>query len=357
MIPLRLKVEAPPVSAPLVVRLGCEGGPHDAALVEAGAGACEFDLQGFGLRVSAAWEDVEGDVLLLSPGRDVAHRLIRARSAHNTFLVTEQCDQLCRMCSQPPKPHHVDLFDAFTVAARLAPEGATIGISGGEPTLHKVRLFNFLAECCEARPDLQFHILTNGQHFAPGDLPALRALPPARILWGVPLYAREPALHDDLVGKPGAQALLFDGLALLASAGARIELRTVLMRPNAPDLPRLAQLVSTHLPFISVWAIMQLENIGFARRDWGELFFDHGADPAPLVEAVDLARLRGVETQLYNMPLCTLPARLRAYAPATISDWKRRFQPACEGCSAREACSGFFEWHPRDGAYAEVRPQ
>src|SRR5688572_29941306 len=57
--------------------------------------------------------DVDGDVVFVDPHRSAAHRLVRASSAHNTFLVTERCDQLCVMCSQPPKRGHVDMFPYF----------------------------------------------------------------------------------------------------------------------------------------------------------------------------------------------------------------------------------------------------
>ncbi len=80
---------------------------------------------------------MDGDVILMFPEQRTAHRLIRANSQHNTLLVTEQCDQLCVMCSQPPKKHHVDLFDQFSAAIRLAPPHAFIGLSGGEPCFTK----------------------------------------------------------------------------------------------------------------------------------------------------------------------------------------------------------------------------
>jgi hypothetical protein len=60
----------------------------------------------------------------------------------------------------------------------------------------------------------------------------------------------------------GAYDQLLKNLALMARAGCRIELRTVLMHPNAERLPELASFIAAMLPFIDVWAIMQMENIG-----------------------------------------------------------------------------------------------
>ena len=71
------------------------------------------------------------------------------------------------------------------------------------------------------------------QHFHEEDAAALAELPAGKVLWGIPLYASDPGLHDEIVGKQGAFASLIDSLALLARGGAAIELRTVLMTANA----------------------------------------------------------------------------------------------------------------------------
>lgn len=298
--------------------------------------------------------ELEGDVLLLQPGRGMVQRLVRANSKHNTFLITERCDQLCLMCSQPPKKTHVDMFRHFRSAALLAPENATIGLSGGEPTLFKAELFDFIDFCLTMRPDLSFHVLTNGQHFDDEDTGVLSADRARKVLWGVPLYSTIAETHDRIVGKQGAWQRLMDGLSVLCRSGAAVELRTVVVKENVANLPELARFIATHVPFADPWAIMQLENIGFAKNRWGELFVDHSTNFAPIAEALDLVRLRGVPTTLYNFPLCTVPTAYRRFAPSTISDWKRRYEARCEGCIAKNLCGGFFEWHPVEASYERI---
>ena len=258
------------------------------------------------------------------------------------------------MCSQPPKKHHVDLFPYFETAALLAPEGATIGISGGEPTLFKERLFTFLKRVLDARPDLSFHILTNGQHFEEDDRSAMAGLDRSRIVWGVPLYSHDPSVHDQVVGKQGAQERLLDNLAFLCRVGAAVELRTVLMQPNAAGLPELARFITAMLPFIRAWAVMQTENIGYGRMNWKTLFYDSSEGFDVVGRASDFVRSRGIDARLYNFPLCTVPEAYRHLAPATISDWKRAYREECEGCSLKAECGGFFEWHPRDHGYSKL---
>lgn len=359
MIQLRLKSECDRDLAPFVTRIA-DGEPQcaeDATLTSSEEGGLGYrnGLARFRLR-DVAPAEIAGDVLLIDPRRQIAHRLIRAASPHNTFLVTEQCDQLCLMCSQPPKPQHQDMFAHFLAAARLAPPGAQIGLSGGEPLLHKDALFAFIDAVFATRDDLSFHILTNGQHFEREDLAWLRKHR-TRLLWGVPIYSDDPATHDEIVSKSGAFAQLAPNLALLGLAGAALELRTVVLAQNALCLPRLADFITRHLPFAATWAIMQMERIGYGRMNWTRCFFDSSVDFTSLGAAIDLMRARRQGVTLYNFPLCTVPPAYRDLAARSISDWKQKYLPACHACSLRASCAGFFEWYREEDGFMEIRPQ
>lgn len=365
MIRLQLKVDPLPIVEPLVVRLRTnrteilpDADPRDAMMVHCASDTVDFDVGGFSLRIHTRNpENLDGDVILVVPGRGTLHRLIRASSAHNTLLVTEQCDQKCIMCSQPPKKYHTDMFDHFFQAIKLAPQAATIGLSGGEPFLHKERLLEFLGKAQMARPDIRFHILTNGQHFEPSDEPALRSLDMQSILWGIPIYAADPRLHDRIVAKTGAFETLEKNLALLGKVGAELEIRTVVLNSNIDVLEDLANHITRHQSFAQVWALMQLENIGYARMNWNEEFCDTSRDFGNMERAVDLALGRGLKTVLYNFPLCTVPEIYRPFCVASISDWKQKFLSTCDTCSLRSSCTGFFEWYPEGRGFNHVVAQ
>jgi His-Xaa-Ser system radical SAM maturase HxsC len=359
MIPLLLSAEAE-ADAPFVTRLRATGtSMHsaDAILVESDAlGATFAGKSGLFAIDGATADDLDGDVVLVRPQAGRLERLLRSGSPHNTLLVTERCDQLCVMCSQPPKKTHDDRFDLLEQACLLAEPDTLIGISGGEPTLYKDQLLGMVERVLTARPDLSFHILTNAQHFDADDISRLRGSLYRQVSWGIPLYAAEPALHDEIVGKRGAFAQLEEGFAHLIMAGARVELRTVLVTPNHHALPDLARYVAARLPFVEAWSIMQLENIGFAKGRWSNLYVDHRADFRPIGMALTHATLHNVRAQLFNFPRCTVPADFRNYAIASISDWKRKFASACGECREQSQCSGFFEWHPNDHAETCVEP-
>lgn len=362
MIPLRLKAQVPPISEPLVVRLHEASAKEldaerDAVMIGEENGWRDYDYCGFSLRIEVApTESLHGDVLLALPGRASVHRLIRSQSRHNTLLITEQCDQLCVMCSQPPKAGHADLFPQFTQAVLLAPVGATIGLSGGEPLLYKYRLFDLIETALSKRSDLRFHVLTNGQHFESGDEEWLRQVARDGVLWGIPIYAPTPEDHDAIVAKEGAFDRLMQSMTVLATSGAKIELRTVVTARNVHGLASLANLITTALPFCSSWAVMQLEPIGFGRMNWDALFHDNSIDFEPVARALNIALARGVDVALFNFPLCTVPEAYRKYASATISDWKQKFLEPCTECSLRARCGGFFEWYDPNRGFAHLGP-
>lgn len=360
MIPLHLSAVAE-AERPFVTRLRRkvvgELDPAGSYVVDGEGTTSSFaGLNGLFTVEGMAAAELDGDVVLVQPRSGRLERLLRAGSPHNTLLVTERCDQLCVMCSQPPKKTHIDRFDLFEEACLLAEPGSLIGISGGEPTLYKDQLLGMMERVLGQRGDLEFHVLSNGQHFERDDIERLRDPRFRRVSWGIPLYAPEPALHDEIVGKEGAFERLQQSFAFLLLAGARVELRTVLLATNVAVLPSLARYVTARLRFIEVWSIMQLENTGFARNRWGKLFVEHGADFGPVGDALDCAAMHGVRVQLFNFPRCTVPAPYRHLAVASISDWKRKYVAACGECRERDRCCGFFEWHPEADAIAGVSP-
>ncbi|MEZ5654941.1 MAG: His-Xaa-Ser system radical SAM maturase HxsC [Sphingobium sp.] len=298
---------------------------------------------------------LEGDVILVNPAAKRIERMLRSGSRHNSLLITERCDQLCLMCSQPPKKSHVDRFDLLHKACLLAEPSATIGISGGEPTLYKARLFEMVEQVLQARPDLSFHILSNGQHFCADDIPRLSDSLWHKVIWGIPIYAATAVLHDRIVGKTDAYERLHESFDYLLLSGARLELRTVLLADNIADLPALAGRISILLSHAEQWSLMGLENIGFARNRWPELYFDLRSGFTQVGEALDIAMLNGLNARLFNVPLCHIPPAYRHHGVASISDWKQRFAPKCTGCAGKSDCSGFFEWHP-DELLNQVSP-
>ena len=93
---------------------------------------------------------------------------------------------------------------------------------------------------------------------------------------------------------------LINNFNYLLLASSRIELRTVLLNQNSKDLPNLAELIITHLSWVEVWAIMQLENIGYAKMNWPEIFCDTSKNFLNVARAIEIIRSRNLNISLYN---------------------------------------------------------
>ncbi|WP_431261922.1 His-Xaa-Ser system radical SAM maturase HxsC [Roseateles chitinivorans] len=289
-----------------------------------------------------------GDVVKLDEGQARAIVCFRASDRHHTLFVTNQCNSRCLMCSQPPTPQEDGwLFrEAMEIVKLVTAPPAVVGVSGGEPTLHPTRLRALLNLLHLRWPETQVEVLTNGRRL--GDEQVARALleglPPGRTNWLVPLYAGNDEVHDFVVQSPGAFDETIGGLMNLQQFEQAIQLRTVLIRPVIEGLVEWGRFVGRNLPFVQAVALMATEPIGFAlaTKDMSVVdVLEYGRELANTVAELELFGLTPV---LMNMPLCKVPAPLRAHAAVSISDWKNDFAPECEDCELKPRCSGFFVW-------------
>ena len=287
----------------------------------------------------------EGDIIYVSvDGRRVGV-LWKNSARHNGLLLTEQCDNYCLMCSQPPKDRDdAWLFDRARKVISLLPPGArALSLTGGEPTLHADALIGLLEHCKRVAPELSLHLLTNGRRFADPEFTCrYTAVGLPDIMAGIPLYAPEPGLHDFIVQAVGAFNETVHGILNLASLGQAVEIRVVVQRHTVPVLADLAAFIVRNLPFVTQVALMGLEMTGLARPNAPLVWADPADYQHELAQAVDILATAGITTRIYNHQLCVLDRRLWPYAVRSISDWKNDYLDICRSCSVRDACGGVF---------------
>jgi His-Xaa-Ser system radical SAM maturase HxsC len=286
----------------------------------------------------------DGDVVVLRPSGNV-NVLYRRTSYHNTVLITERCNSLCLMCSQPPRPED----DSYRVKEILRlidlidPACQEIGISGGEPTLLGDDLLRIIAKFKKHLPRTALHILTNGRLFSDARFAKqLGALEHPNLMLGIPLYSDIDYRHDYVVQAHGAFDETVCGLYNLAAAGVWIEIRVVVHAQTYRRLPQLAEFIYRNFPFVAHIALMGMEMFGFVHKNLGSLWIDP-VDYQPELERATLClAARRLPVSIYNHQLCTLPTSLWPFARKSISDWKNVYLDVCSGCGAREFCGGFF---------------
>jgi His-Xaa-Ser system radical SAM maturase HxsC len=264
---------------------------------------------------------------------------------HNGLLLTEQCDNYCLMCSQPPKDRDDSwLYNrARKVVDLLPPDARALSFTGGEPTLNAEAFIGLLKHCELVAPGLSVHVLSNGRRFSdPEFTRRYAAVGLADIMVGIPVYAPEPGLHDFIVQASGAFNETIHGILNLASLGQAVEIRVVVQRHTVPVLADLAVFIVRNLPFVTQVALMGLEMTGLARPNSALVWADPVDYQRELAEAVGILTTAGITTHIYNHQLCVLDRSLWPYAVRSISDWKNDYLDICRSCSVRDACGGVF---------------
>lgn len=286
-----------------------------------------------------------GDIIHVpADGRRVTV-LWKKSAAHNSLLLTEQCDNYCLMCSQPPKDRDDSwLFDrARKVISLLPPSAQALSLTGGEPTLHSAALIGLLTHIKRTRPELSVHLLSNGRRFADQAFArAYAAVALDDLMVGIPLYAPEPGLHDFIVQASGAFEETVHGILNLAALSQPTEIRVVIQRHTVPVLADLATFIARNLPFVAQVALMGLEMTGLARPNSAEVWIDPVDYQAELADAVRILATAGISARVYNHQLCVLDRRLWPYAVRSISDWKNAYLDMCDSCAVRHECGGVF---------------
>lgn len=285
-----------------------------------------------------------GDVITVTVRTGRVGVLYRRGANSNSLFVTERCNSLCLMCSQPPRDEDdswrvAEALDLLPLIDRDLP---VLGITGGEPTLLGEGLPRILAASGEHLPHTHLHVLTNGRRFADRDVVAAVAPGRGRTTWAVPIYADTAARHDHVVQAPGAFDEALEGIHNLAEAGHGIEVRFVAHALTVPRIMGFTEFVWRNLPFVEHVALMGLEPMGLARRNRAALWIEPADAAQAIAQAARYLATRGMAVSIYNTPLCLLPKNVWPLARRSISDWKQAHAPECDGCSVRESCSGFF---------------
>ena len=195
-------------------------------------------------------------------------RPLDIHSNDNTLFTTEQCNNHCIMCCQPPrKIDDIDHYYQQNIKRVLsAPKDLPlIALTGGEPTLMGDKLFSLIRLIREQLPKTEIHILSNGRKFIdPEYAKALKQAGDNKVMVGVPLHSDYEKDHDIIAGSKGAYNETILGLYNLAMQGIAIELRIVMNKLNYMRLPQMASFIHKNLSFVTWTAFMGMERVGFA---------------------------------------------------------------------------------------------
>ena len=267
-------------------------------------------------------------------------------SNSNVLFVTDQCNNHCIMCCQPPKLK--DDFD-FHFKKNLAliksapKETKIVCITGGEPTLAGDKFFELVRIVREELPNTDIQILSNGRTFAEHDYAhRLKEVGGDKVFVGIPLHSDYVGDHDKIAGRKRAFNETMLGIYNLADEGISVELRVVINKLNYLRLPQMAEYIFKNLYFVSWTAWMGMENTGLATKNSTHIWVEPIDYIPNLCKAVKSLADWNMPVAIYNIPLCLLPHGYHQYAAKSISDWKTKFLDECNTCVLKDKCCGLF---------------
>ncbi len=286
-----------------------------------------------------------GDIVLIEPTGHITF-LYKYKSKHNSILFTEKCNHNCIMCSQPPQQDERfpdRLRTNYKIVKHIPRNCVSLGITGGEPTLHWNHFVNFVKELQISLPDTLLHILTNGRAFFNEDrAKEMSYQKTTNFVLAIPLYSDDYLIHDNVVQSKGAFHQTIRGLYNLAKYNLRIEIRIVIMKTNFSRINKLARFIYKNLPFVEHVAFMGLEPIGNAIKNMDEIYINPSEYISELESAVRYLNSLSMNTSIYNLPLCLIPESIKLNYRKAISDWKNIFVDECKLCKIQNDCGGFF---------------
>lgn len=286
-----------------------------------------------------------GDIVIVFPN-GVINTLFRVKSEDNTLFMTNNCNQQCIMCSQPPKKKNdiEQLFEINSKLIELIPlTTLQLGISGGEPTLGGKYLFLLLAKLFNRIPQISVVVLSNAVLLSDKSFfQNLEGLNKERIIFSVPLYGDNEYTHDSIVRSKGSFYKTIKGIHNLFNYGFRVELRVIPQIKNLLRLEKISHFIYKNLTFVEQVAFMGIENIGNARKNIQDIWVPPEKLISPLERATNFLRMSGINCSLYNYQSCILDDSLREISQSSISDWKLEFLPICSTCNAKNSCGGIF---------------
>lgn len=270
----------------------------------------------------------------------------------NTVFTTVRCNSNCIMCSQPPLENNDGRFNVaiwFKINDLVSVnEIKSLGFSGGEPTILGEELIKLINSLTEKHSELLIDVLSNGRRLGQekGKILLEKVKHPKRVRFCIPLYSGVSYKHDFIVQANTSFWDTVNGLYNCNYLGFKTEIRLVIQKDTINHLGYFVDFIRKNLWFVDHFALMGLEQIGYAKSRFDEIDVSNTLRQNKLFqEALRILSRDGFNVSLYNLPLCHIPEEVHHYARKSISEWKNSYHADCSQCRKKSQCAGFFSWN------------
>lgn len=273
--------------------------------------------------------------------------IFRANSNDNFLKVINKCNSNCIFCPESresrKKDNSLSINQLKKIIKMIPFSTKHLCLTGGEPTLLKTNLLNILEECKKNLYDTNFLLLTNGRMFFYNDYAKeFVNKRPAKTIIAVAIYAANEMKHDYLTSAKGSFKQTIKGLENLYKLGEKIEIRIVVNKKNYKDLKAISDLIIRKFPRIYRVNFMALEMLGNSIKNKKEVWVDFNLVREEIKKASLELIKNGIQTYIYNFPLCCIDRQLWQITAKSISDYKVRYLAECKKCDLKERCGGLF---------------
>jgi His-Xaa-Ser system radical SAM maturase HxsC len=192
-------------------------------------------------------------------------------------------------------------------------------------------------------PHTSIDVLSNGRRFKDKEFARkLAQINHPNCTICIPVYSDDPVRHDYVVQARGAFDETIQGILNLKRFEQKVEIRIVLHKQTVGRLVPTCEFIARNLLFVDHVALMGLEITGFTRPNLDLLWIDPNEYRDTLSEAVGILNSYGMNVSVYNHQLCVVNADVDKNYRKSISDWKNEYIEACEPCTRKAECGGFF---------------
>ena len=268
---------------------------------------------------------------------------------------THRCNNCCVMCPAiMPPPGHLRDMDTGEIMKHIdsLKDPEVIIFTGGEPTIRR-DIFPIMTHARKKFPSKEIKLITNGRILSYPEF-AERA---GRLKIAVitELHGPDAGRHDRITGVPGSFNQTVEGIRNSLKCGIKTELRIVVHRMNHEDVEQIATL-AYGLGIESV-VFFPIDIRGNAYLNRKKVMIEN-SEILPYIErAADFLAERGIDVELYHLPLCILKPRYRKFARGVTAPLMRiHFDEKCEKCRRKSECSGLWKTYFRHFGSAELEP-
>lgn len=288
----------------------------------------------------------DGDILTIDRwGR--GYRLYSNEEHNATIFMTGHCNSNCIMCPTSDKERQIDsgLPDAklLSYIDMLPSDISHVVVTGGEPTLRPQLFLKVMKKLTDRFPHIETLLLTNGRSLSVTSFfEKLKEYCPPYLCIAIPIHGDTPELHDKITRVSGSFNQTNRGILNLLSAGIAVEIRVIVSKMNMYALEGIAKRIIKYYPNVYTVNFIGMETRGNCAKNFSSIYIGHRQAFEAMRNAIDMLVMAGINTSIYNFPLCEVDAGYWGICRKSISPEKVRFPNECGKCAVKAECGGFF---------------